>query len=739
MRKVKFIKEHWIFILIFTAVAIFMLKDIFLLKSGFIEGDYQDQFYPWSRIYSDSIKHFQFPFWNRYFHSGFPLMAEGQLGGFYPLNILMFFILPFKAAYNYSILLHFMLAGIFAYIYARKLAADKWGATLTAVIFCFGSTYAGCFLNVATLKTAIWFPLVLCLLENYLDTGKIRYILYSGIITGMQLLAGSMQMGVYSIIFYCIYFIYGVNIRKRALVKNIIFFIPALIIAGAIFIWQLLLSLQLVEFSMRANPAIDFALWKSFPPPFLIGAFFPYWINFTGYQIYIGVLSLLFLIYAVMALKTDLKLRPLALLGIISLLAAFGKYNPAYTVILKTIGYYGFRNPSKLLFFALFSASVLAGVGYSMLFNKNEDRRVKAASKAFAWVLGFFVFIFFAAKAFLYAFKDRIKPLLNDYVLGHIYGKAHHRHSLQSYLDRVNNTYQLFLDSARLDNKFIIVSLAFIALAVIACIYLYRRTDRKALLKFPIFGIIILDMCIYSFFATGFRGNIKPFSNLEFKSSPILKVLQADREFFRVLPFDLTSQDKPAWISPNANALYGVDSIAAYTPLALKKYKEALSGLEVVDDSMGVISPQDNVLIEQHGLLRALNVKYIISARELKYDFLEKVKTEGNISLYKIKDFLPKFFFTDSLDSEPGSFTQGYTIEVIKYTDGNAEVKMQNTRDGYLIFSECFYPGWQVFVDGERQKLLTYKNILQAVKLSKGSHWVVFKYRPVLKFIKNEL
>ena len=85
-------KKHLGFIIFFGSILfIFLGKQIFM-QEAMLRGDFRMQFYPWMKVYAESIKDFGFPFWCRYFHSGFPLMAEGQIGGFYPLNIVMFLV-----------------------------------------------------------------------------------------------------------------------------------------------------------------------------------------------------------------------------------------------------------------------------------------------------------------------------------------------------------------------------------------------------------------------------------------------------------------------------------------------------------------------------------------------------------------------------------------------------------------------------------------------------------------------
>ncbi|MBN1405133.1 MAG: hypothetical protein JW946_01285, partial [Candidatus Omnitrophica bacterium] len=414
-------KKHLFFIIFFAAIVFIFLGKIIFMKEFFILGDYSLQHYPWSEAYSAAIKHFHFPFWCRYFHSGFPLMAEGQIGGFYPLNIIMFFVLPFKLAYNYSVVLHFVIAGIFAYAYTRKLGAEKWGASLSALLFCFASAYAGCFNNIATLRTLSWFPLVLLLIEYFLDTRRLHYIFIASLICGMQFLAGFMQMAIYSFAFYMIYLLYQFRLRSFSIKERIRPIIAFLMISFIVALPQVLLSVPLAQASNRTGASLGFALWKSFPLPCFLSAFFPSWLGIFAQQTYIGILSILFLIYVFVDFKRSRQIRPVVLIVAIAIFLALGKYNPLYAWFLDLIKLYSFRNPSRFLFFAMFGCSVLAGLGFSKFFQDKNEKQARLASRLFVILLAAVSGIYVMVKTMLVLFEKNIILLLHDYTAKHIF------------------------------------------------------------------------------------------------------------------------------------------------------------------------------------------------------------------------------------------------------------------------------------------------------------------------------
>jgi hypothetical protein len=132
---------------------------------------------------------------------------------------------------------------------------------------------------------------------------------------------------------------------------------------------------------------------------------------------------------------------------------------------------------------------------------------------------------------------------------------------------------------------------------------------------------IVFDLFIFGFYGIGFSGNIRAFTCLEPTYGKTLDFLRSDKEIFRVLPFVLTGENMPWWVKPSSNILVDVDSIASYSPLVQKSYKEALSSLEIVDDSLGLIYPDMKAIGDNYNLLRILNVKYIVANKELNYNF----------------------------------------------------------------------------------------------------------------------
>ena len=51
--------------------------------------------------------------------------------------------------------------------------------------------------------------------------------------------------------------------------------------------------------------------------------------------------------------------------------------------------------------------------------------------------------------------------------------------------------------------------------------------------------------------------------------------------------------------------------------------------------------------------------------------------------------------------------------------------------DGILVLADSYYPGWEVYVDGQKTSILPANINQRAIILSKGEHSVKFVFQPI--------
>src|SRR3989344_548626 len=246
-------------ILLAVLVAIFFWKPILhpsqLLYSPFSDLTSQDFF--WKFVMRDTFEQFgELPLWNPYTFSGMPFLAQHFSKMFYPPNMLFF------------------LAGLFMYLFVRRLKLDKFSSFIAAIIYTFNGNYvmyvyAGL---PNELPLLVFFPLTLYLLESAFQKDMPVYAVLAGLSISMLILGAHTQKMAYALIFFFVYFlfrlaaIYASARQSRPLFQAAWFFSLAVIIGILVAMVQILPSLEILQYSSRAG-GIDYAFASngSFP------------------------------------------------------------------------------------------------------------------------------------------------------------------------------------------------------------------------------------------------------------------------------------------------------------------------------------------------------------------------------------------------------------------------------------------------------------------------------------------
>lgn len=158
-------------------------------------------FFYWRNFAYESLARGEIPLWNPYVFSGTPFVAGIQSAIFYPLN-LVFLVFSTPLAINISIALHCFLASVFTTCYARTIGVSQSGSLLSGISFAYGAPF---FLHIlpghlAPLSAMIWLPLLFLGVEAFARTADIRFVLLSGIVLALQVLAGHPQYLFYSVL-----------------------------------------------------------------------------------------------------------------------------------------------------------------------------------------------------------------------------------------------------------------------------------------------------------------------------------------------------------------------------------------------------------------------------------------------------------------------------------------------------------------------------------------------------------
>ena len=207
------------------------------------------------------------PLWDPYIFCGIPLHGAAQAGLLFPLNWFYLIASP-PIATNLMMLSTYAVAGIGAYVYARRAGADIAGAIASSLIWQSSAFMVEQIGHTNILHTAAVMPWTLWAVDGYLRNGARRHgVLLVGLIA-LQVFAGHQQTLTYSLLLTGAYaFVMSRSLQKT---RATYFAFTAFIVSGlALAAVQILPTFELLRNSLRATATYEFFGSFSLPPRFL--------------------------------------------------------------------------------------------------------------------------------------------------------------------------------------------------------------------------------------------------------------------------------------------------------------------------------------------------------------------------------------------------------------------------------------------------------------------------------------
>jgi hypothetical protein len=444
-----------------------------------------------------------------------------------------------------------------------------------------------------------------------------------------------------------------------------------------------------------------------------------YWISGTTWEFweycgYTGIASLVLILLAIRRLLVDRMGLFFVLLILTALFLAFGKYNPVYPLIYHLPGFNSFRIPAQILFLYVFSIAVLSGKALDVLRN----------SSMFANKTGYTVFtvLFLCLPLVIWswAFPDSFCEFISKHI-----------QSVKTGIKPV-----CLITSVISQAVFVSYCIFF---AVSVALYLQgKKSVSHGMFAGMIICLVIVDLASFSFpliRTFDIRGLLKEGEALSLitENSRISRSAVNGRCFIE-----------------NTGLWYGFQDIQGYNPLILRRY------MEYINRSQGL--PPDNKVVNLHyiayfgnPLIRMLNLEYVVDC--------------GTSSIRKIDPFIPRCYIVHKMETKsrdeildfmmeqefdplkmvvfedadaPRNFFPGKpvkegneTCKITRYENDDIRLVSNLETPGFLVMSEINYPGWQVYVDGERRRIFTGNYLFRTLPLERGHHEIRFVFSPL--------
>ena len=234
-------------------------------------------------------------------------------------------------------------------------------------------------------------------------------------------------------------------------------------------------------------------------------------------------------------------------------------------------------------------------------------------------------------------------------------------------------------------------------------------------------------------------------------------------------PFRIFRDRTRRMLPANSTTLFGLDDMGGFVPLVVGDYSNYFAR---IDPSMArnrqVIDRPVNLALFNEPFWDFLNVRYYLSTDPIGLP-PEKwgIVYNDEMIIYENRDWLPRWYcvpevfatesveetFEFSRDVDPSEKVIVYqefvadisrepyppgmlppvpgTVELVSYSSDEVVLDIVTQDRTFLVFSDTYYPGWKVWVDGELKEVVRVNGIIKGIRVSQGQHRVRFLYDPV--------
>jgi hypothetical protein len=344
--------------------------------SASIQWDAADLHYPLQKYFSDRLLSGKLPFWTPYLFSGYPILANPEVGAWYPPHWPFFLTGIVPRSIQFELALNAFLACLGAYFLISRHVASRAAAVLGALSYGLSGFFAGHSSHVGLFSAAAGFPWLLLAYRRAADSTALRYTALGGLAGGAMILAGYTQTAVYGFLglgLYALADLWGHGrrwLRAAAIVGGML---AGALACAAI---QILPGLELVSHSIRAASNYATSTEGTLHARALMTLLAPDWLgaisgnykgpsDITQHYFYAGLLLLP--LAALGAAKTRARL-PGLLLIVPSAWYMVGPAGGFYRLVALAPGLNKFRAPIQGWFLVAFGLALLAAAGGNWLF-----------------------------------------------------------------------------------------------------------------------------------------------------------------------------------------------------------------------------------------------------------------------------------------------------------------------------------------------------------------------------------
>lgn len=295
---------------------------------------------------------------------------------------------------------------------------------------------------------------------------------------------------------------------------------------------------------------------------------------------------------------------------------------------------------------------------------------------------------------------------------------------------------------------------------IVGCFLLFLYQQKKLKATFALAGIALL--CLIDMWTVNKRYLHDDLFVPKSKQAEAFVKTQADEIILQDTTLDyrvLNFVGFPGNTFNENNTAYWHKSVGGYHAAKLRRYQEMIDHhivpeMQVTYQAVATAGGEmDSVDASKFRVLNMLNTKYFIFPAgqqgqpvpvENPYAygnawFVDKVQyvNNANEEIDALNDILPtETAIVDAKFKEQlKGVTEGYkdslsTVRLTSYEPNRLIYKTSSPKDGVVVFSEIYYPGWQATIDGRPVDIARADYILRAMNVPGGEHTIEMWFDP---------
>jgi hypothetical protein len=692
-----------------------------VIQDDIFTSDIHNFHFPNRAYYAASLKDGVIPLWTPNTYGGFPFFAHIESGSCYPPNVILYTLLPLTWAQNLSVLLPFVIAAAGLFLLAREIGSNRVGAFLGALAFAYSGFFISHVKHMDMVQAAAWVPWLFWLIERGVSRNRFGYFVLFAVLYTNQIFAGFPHISYYSALTCSVFFAFRL-LRERAASTNEV--IPWIRRVWSAPLW---IARQPIAWCFAAAGVLGAGMAAvQLVPSFELAGLSPRGAGAdlafaTNYAYHIPD-ALTFLVPfingdpGVQTYSGTIFWENYAYLGVIPFLLA------VYAAVS------GFRSVWHVRFFIVFAV-----VCFSLVLGKWSPT-------FYAAYFGIPGFSFFRFPTRFLLFVDLSIALLAAWGWTRLSARLPMQNSRTIAAVGSVLVVVTFADLWFVQRRHVPIAPASTWLAAPpAARYMQSQPPER----FRMYSVRSTDTHRAAYeMAGGWQGDLTP--------------------------YDL----QRAFVQPNTNALYGIESVDGYMSLVpeyvASVWGDAIHSSGIVNQTVGVTT--DGRFVVTPSFIRiasAFNVKYVVTPSPVDHPSLVRIPVEGDAFLYENRSVLPRayvvnearvvssdqdaldvmasdafrpldevlLFERDALNTEgerigdSGAMTGAAGLALIEsYGAHRVDIRVSMRRSGYLVLADTYYPGWQAKLDGRPVQVLRANVSQRAVYVSEGDHRIVFEF-----------